>query len=94
MAKHFSEQDNKIQEEASEGLSTAAYFWYLVLYCIPVMGLIFSIIFSVSKKNEARRHFSRAVLILKIICDVVICLLVVFDVIAIPAGVSSVLALG
>ncbi len=49
-------------------VSTGSYFWLTVLYAIPVLGLICSIIAAVSAQNLSRRNFARSVLIIKLIC--------------------------
>lgn len=41
-------------------LSPWAYFGLSVLYAIPVVGLVFLIIFSFNKKNINRRSFTRS----------------------------------
>lgn len=49
-------------------VSTGSYFWLTVLYSIPVLGLVCSIIAAVSAQNLSRRNFARSVLIIKLIC--------------------------
>ena len=49
-------------------VSTGSYFWLTVLYSIPVLGLVGSIIAAVSAQNLSRRNFARSVLIIKLIC--------------------------
>ena len=41
-------------------LTPWAYFWYTVLFCVPIVGFIFLIVFSVSDKNINRRSFARS----------------------------------
>ena len=41
-------------------LSPWAYFGYSLLFAIPVIGLIFLIVFSVSNENINRRNFARS----------------------------------
>lgn len=41
-------------------LSAWAYFGYTILYSIPILGLIFLIVFSLSDNNINRRSFSRS----------------------------------
>ncbi|MBR2749830.1 MAG: zinc-ribbon domain-containing protein [Clostridiales bacterium] len=65
----------------SKPLSTGGAFWLLFLFAIPVVGLISSIIFSVSGKKQSRKNLSRAVLIWKIIGIIValaVCILLYF----------------
>lgn len=49
-------------------ISTGAYFWLNVLYSIPGIGLIVSIILSIAPANINLKRFSRASLIYRIIC--------------------------
>lgn len=49
-------------------VSTGSYFWLTVLYSIPVLGLVCSIIAAISAQNLSRRNFARSVLIIKLIC--------------------------
>ena len=41
-------------------ISPWAYFGYTVLYAIPIIGLIFLIIHSISQANINRRNFARS----------------------------------
>lgn len=36
------------------------YFGLTLLFCVPIVGLVFLVFFSVSKKNENRRTYARA----------------------------------
>lgn len=53
-------------------LSAWGYFGYSLLFCIPVVGFICLIIFSVSDKNINRRSFARSFWILTIITVVLV----------------------
>ncbi len=62
-------------------LSVGGAFWMLLLFAIPVVGLVCSIIFSVSGKKKSRKNLSRAVLLWKvigIICALILCILLYF----------------
>ena len=48
-------------------ISTAGYFWLFVLYSIPGIGFIVSIILAVAPSNQNLKSFSRASLIYRII---------------------------
>ena len=48
-------------------LSVGGAFWMMLLFAIPVVGLVFSIIFSVSGWKKSRKNMARAVLIWKVI---------------------------
>ena len=50
-------------DERSRPLSPWAYVGYGLLFCIPLIGLIFLIIFSLSDKSISRRNFARAFLL-------------------------------
>jgi hypothetical protein len=52
-------------------LSMWEYFGYSILFCIPVIGLIFAIVFSFSNSNINRRNFARAQFCVLIICVVI-----------------------
>lgn len=56
-------------------LSPWAYFGYGVLFSVPVIGLIFLIVFSFSNKNINRRNYARSyfciyavIIIILVIC--------------------------
>lgn len=58
-------------------LTAWAYFWYGILFAIPLIGFIFLIVFSVSDANINRRSFARSyfcalilVLVILVICYV------------------------
>ena len=62
--------DTSVSEDVSKEnkpLSVGGAFWMLLLFAIPVVGLICSIIFSVAGKKKSRKNLSRAVLIWKVI---------------------------
>lgn len=46
--------------EKYKPLGAWGYFWYSVLFSIPVIGLIFLIVFSVNDSNINRRSFARS----------------------------------
>ena len=59
---------NEVVSDADrKPLSVGGAFWLLLLFAIPVVGFVCSIIFSVSGKKKSRKNLSRAVLIWKII---------------------------
>ena len=53
--------------EKTKPLSTGAYFWLQVLYCIPGLGLLMAIILSIAPSNINLKRFSRASLIFQIV---------------------------
>ena len=55
--------NNKYGYEGSESfrpLSPWAYVGYALLFCIPLIGQIFLIVFSFSDKNINRRNYARS----------------------------------
>lgn len=66
-------------------LSPWAYFGYTLLYCIPIVGFIFLIVFALSDDNINRRNHARSYF-----CGLIISLIigVVVAIIAAIAGVS------
>lgn len=46
--------------EAYKPISAWAYFGYRLLFCIPVIGFILLIVFSLSDENINRRNFARS----------------------------------
>lgn len=66
-------------------LSAWAYFGYTLLYCIPIVGFIFLIVFALSDDNINRRNHARSYF-----CGLIISLIigVVVAIIAAIAGVS------
>lgn len=51
---------NPIQLNKFKPLGPWAYFGYSLLYCIPLIGLIFLIIFSFNDNNRNRRNHARS----------------------------------
>ncbi|MBO5286358.1 MAG: ABC transporter permease [Clostridia bacterium] len=64
-------------------LSPWAYFGYTILFSLPIIGLIFLIIFSISGSNINRRNFARSYW-----CPVVLALIVVIIFIATGLGAT------
>lgn len=52
-------------------ISSWGYFWYTVLFCIPVIGFLMLIIFALSKKNINRRNFARSFFCALLMCIIV-----------------------
>ena len=59
--------ESQVNVNDQKVLSMAAYFWYLILFCIPVLGWVTCLIVAFSVKNKSLRNYSRAVLILILI---------------------------
>ena len=45
-------------------ISPVAYFGYAILFSIPLIGLIFTVVYSLSNANINRKNFARSFLIL------------------------------
>lgn len=52
-----------------------SYFGLMLLFSIPVVGLIACIVMSFALKNKNTRNFARAALIFIVVCLLVLCLL-------------------
>ena len=50
--------------------STSSFFWFSLLFSLPVIGFICSIIFSFASKNLNTKHFARSVMIWHIVAVV------------------------
>lgn len=55
--------------------SVMSYFGLMLLFSIPVVGLIACIVMSFALKNKNTRNFARAALIFIVVCLLVLCLL-------------------
>lgn len=59
-----------------EPLSAWQYFWLSVLFSIPILGVVYLIIYSISKANYNRRSFARsywcAYIVAAIVCVILI----------------------
>ena len=60
MADHFNEYDAFNVPPEFRPLGAWAYFGLTILFSIPIIGLIFIIIFSFSDANINRRNFARS----------------------------------
>jgi len=74
---------NSLPEEYRP-LSPWAYFGYQLLFAVPLIGLIFLIIFSFSNKNINRRNFARSHF-----CGYVLLLIIVAILAALGVGLYS-----
>ena len=48
-------------------VSTAKFFWFRVLFAIPLVGFILSIVMSFAPKNKSFKHFARSYMIMNFI---------------------------
>ena len=71
-------------------MTTAGYIFTMLLFHIPVIGLIFMIIWGCGKpKNISRKRFALAFLILRLICYIVILAAAVFVLICFSGVITS-----
>ncbi len=61
--------------------STSSFFWFSLLYSLPIIGFICSIIFSFASKNYNSRNYARSILVWYLV-GVIAVLLVVLLLIA------------
>lgn len=66
-----------------EPLSPWAYFGYMILFSLPLLGFIFLIIFSVDDSNINRRNFARSYWCTLVL---IVVLLIIFAVIGLSIG--------
>ena len=66
-------------------LSPFKYFWYSVLFNIPVIGFIFLIIFSLSNSNINRRNYARSYFVIYVL------LLIAFVIFGLAGGFAYLL---
>ena len=60
-------------------VSTARFFWFRVLFAIPLVGFILSIVMSFAPKNKSFKHFARSYMIMNFIAIgivLVICIVI------------------
>ena len=69
-------------------VSIGAYIGYTILFSLPLIGLIFAIVFAINHENQSLKNFARAHLILIIASGILSILLTIF-VIAIVAMAES-----
>ncbi|MGM9635141.1 MAG: zinc-ribbon domain-containing protein [Candidatus Avispirillum sp.] len=63
----------------NQTVSTARFFWFRVLFAIPLVGFILSIVMSFAPKNKSFKHFARSYMIMNFIAIgivLVICIVV------------------
>ena len=55
--------EEPVREDVSKTVKTPAYFWLMLLYAIPVIGLIIMIIMACAARNKSIRNFAKAHLV-------------------------------
>ena len=59
-------------DPTNKTVSTAAYFWLMLLFAIPVIGWLICLIMAFAPKNKNLKHFARAILIWGLVAAVLI----------------------
>ena len=75
---------------AVQPVSTAYYFWMMLLFAIPVVGLIVCLVTAFSGDDTSRKNFSRAVLIW-ILVAIVLSIIVAIAIAAVGGSIMSIL---
>ena len=75
---------------AVQPVSTAYYFWMMLLFAIPVVGLIVCLVTAFSGEDASRKNFSRAVLIW-ILVAIVLSIIVAIAIAAVGGSIMNIL---
>ncbi len=75
---------------AVQPVSTAYYFWMMLLFAIPVVGLIVCFVTAFSGDDTSRKNFSRAVLIW-ILVAIVLSIIVAIAIAAVGGSIMNIL---
>ena len=79
-----------ISTDSRSLMTTAGYFFTTILFHIPVIGLIFMIVWGCGKtKNISRKRFSLAFLIMRLICYIVLLSAAVFALICFSGIITA-----
>jgi len=81
MASHFNEYDAFNIPPEFRPLGAWAYMGLTILFSLPIIGLIFLIVFSFSDANINRRNYARSYF----------CMLLIFVILIVVAGLTGVL---
>lgn len=74
----------------AQPVSTAYYFWMMLLFAIPVVGLIVCLVTAFSGDDTSRKNFSRAVLIW-ILVAIVLSIIVAIAIAAVGGSIMNIL---
>ncbi len=70
-------------------VSAWGYFWYNILFSIPVVGFIFLLVFSLSNGNLNRRNYARSYFCALLVAAIIaIIVLLIFLILSVLAGIS------
>ena len=75
---------------AAQPVSTAYYFWMMLLFSVPVIGLIVCLVTAFSGEDASRKNFSRAVLIW-ILVAIVLSIIVAIAIAAVGGSIMNIL---
>ena len=75
---------------AVQPVSTAYYFWMMLLFAIPVVGLIVCLVTAFSGDDTSRKNFSRAALIW-ILVAIVLSIIVAIAIAAVGGSIMNIL---
>ena len=75
---------------AAQPVSTAYYFWMMLLFTVPVIGLIVCLVTAFSGEDASRKNFSRAVLIW-ILVAIVLSIIVAIAIAAVGGSIMNIL---
>ena len=75
---------------AVQPVSTAYYFWMMLLFAVPVVGLIVCLVTAFSGDDTSRKNFSRAVLIW-ILVAIVLSIIVAIAIAAVGGSIMNIL---
>ena len=75
---------------AAQPVSTAYYFWMMLLFAVPVIGLIVCLVTAFSGEDASRKNFSRAALIW-ILVAIVLSIIVAIAIAAVGGSIMNIL---
>ena len=75
---------------AVQPVSTAYYFWMMLLFAVPVIGLIVCLVTAFSGDDTSRKNFSRAALIW-ILVAIVLSIIVAIAIAAVGGSIMNIL---
>ena len=75
---------------AVQPVSTAYYFWMMLLFAVPVIGLIVCLVTAFSGDDTSRKNFSRAVLIW-ILVAIVLSIIAAIAITAVGGSIMNIL---
>ena len=84
------QQTYTLSAPAAQPVSTAYYFWMMLLFAVPVIGLIVCLVTAFSGEDASRKNFSRAVLIW-ILVAIVLSIIVAIAIAAVGGSIMNIL---